>query len=492
MSKKTDFDQGSAVSNLARRAGEMTANGIRASSNAITRHEESIANGAESIVRIAGKGVGLAGQGVAISAKALQSGLRNNTAHAADAARIAVSGSTDAGLLRKGFGHLLWAATRTVGKVVEVTAGGAALAGQGISAAGRATSHSSSAIGGSVGGAVRGSVEVTSNAVDSVALSALRIDEMRTELKRLGVLDAQSSRLRLQAIEAAQTGRRKTQLLDLLVIGGMSLGEMVRDPSKVPADVQQAFNLAYPGLAMNESFSDAVSRMDASQLVGFVSGVKGKLFELNLVEQMNGGGLPDGYHAHLAASATQPGWDLRVAGPDDQTVEFLQAKATMSANYIQEALHRYPDIDVTTTSEVHAQMLARGLAEHVHNSGISEVALQTKVELAAHGAHGLDLGDLAPSSIGLAVIALSVFMGKGGNLREMGSEFGSRAGRTAVSSIGAKAVMAVTQTWWLGLIVGVGSGWLANRGRDKREIYGQLDEALKFMRRKNQIVLDLS
>ena len=68
----------------------------------------------------------------------------------------------------------------------------------------------------------------------------------------------------------------------------------------------------------------------------------------------------------------------------------------------------------------------------------------------------------------------------------MGGEFGSRVGRTAVSSIGAKTVMVVTQTWWLGLMVGVGSNWLAGRGRDKREVYDQLDAALELMRAREQ------
>jgi hypothetical protein len=39
-----------------------------------------------------------------------------------------------------------------------------------------------------------------------------------------------------------------------------------------------------------------------------------------------------------------------------------------------------------------------------------------------------------------------------------------------------------TQTWWLGLIAGVGSSWLASRGHGKREQYGVLWGALGGMR----------
>ena len=161
---------------------------------------------------------------------------------------------------------------------------------------------------------------------------------------------------------------------------------------------------------------------------------------------------------------------------------------------------RYPDIDVTTTTEVHAQLLARGLAENVHNSGISESLLQAKVEAATHGSSAFDASDLVPSSIGLAVIALSVFMDKGATLRDKGALFGTRSAKAGVSSAAGKLVMVATQTWWLGLIAGVGSSWLASRGYGKREQYKALKTALVVMQERvnlnrrlfNQFLLLLS
>jgi len=161
--------------------------------------------------------------------------------------------------------------------------------------------------------------------------------------------------------------------------------------------------------------------------------------------------------------------------------ELLQAKATESASYVQDALERYPGIDVTTTSEVHAQLVALGLAQDVYNSGISEAMLQTKVEAAAHGGAAFDASDLIPSSIGLAVIALSVFMDKGATLRQKGAEFGSRSAKAGASSAVGKLAMVATQTWWLGLIAGVGSSWLASRGHGKREQYEALRGVLGMM-----------
>jgi hypothetical protein len=148
---------------------------------------------------------------------------------------------------------------------------------------------------------------------------------------------------------------------------------------------------------------------------------------------------------------------------------------------VQEALERYPDIDVTTTTEVHAQLVALGLAQNVHNSGISEAILQAKVEAATHTAGAFDASDLVPSSIGMAVIALSVFMNKETTLREKGAAFGTRSAKAGASSAVGKLAMVATQTWWLGLIGGVGASWLASKGHGKREQYEALKRSLDAM-----------
>jgi len=323
---------------------------------------------------------------------------------------------------------------------------------------------------------------MASNTLDSLALPASRIGEMREQLRTLGHLEMTRSAQRMQAIALAQKRRRKDELLDLLVVAGVTLSQVLRDPASVPENVQKAFALAYPNLAQTETFLDAVERLSSDELVGLVSGVKGKLFELELVDHLNNGGLPDGYHAEIADSATQPGWDIRVLDEHGQVSELLQAKATESVQYVQEALQRYPDIDVTTTTEVHAQLTALGLAENVHGSGISEAALQAKVEAAAaHSDAAFDASDLVPSSIGLAVIALSVFMKKDASLREKGEHFGQRSAKAGVSAGVGKAALIATQTWWIALIGGVATNWLAGRGQEKREQYEALNKALEVM-----------
>ena len=93
---------------------------------------------------------------------------------------------------------------------------------------------------------------------------------------------------------------------------------------------------------------------------------------------------------------------------DGQVVELLQAKATESVAHVKEALVRYPGIDETTTSELHAQLVAMGMTESARDSGTAQDVLDAKVGAAVHaGSGGLDVADLVPSVLGLAAIALS-------------------------------------------------------------------------------------
>jgi hypothetical protein len=66
---------------------------------------------------------------------------------------------------------------------------------------------------------------------------------------------------------------------------------------------------------------------------------------------------------------------MRIVGPDGATANYLQLKATDSAGHIQEALHRYPDIDILATHEVAHSGL-------VLNSGITENDLHNQVSSA--------------------------------------------------------------------------------------------------------------
>lgn len=484
MSEKWN-EHGRTAASAVKRGAEATANGIHTATSFVARNDGRVADGAQVVTQVLGGGLDKVGGSLASASQQASRSLHSNATRLADAAQSSIVGTGPASAWRKGAGLLAWGLTKAVTHTIGATANAVTVLGKVTAATGRVTERSAPAVGGAIGGVVRGAVEVTSNAVDAAALPASSIDAMRSELCTLGQAEMQRAELLMQKIESAKRGGRKAELLDLLVVGGITLAQAIRTPTGVPPDVEQAFDFAYPGLSQTESFTDVVNRLSSDELTGLVSGVKGKLFEIELVDHLNNGGLPDGFHAAMAESATQPGWDIQITDAHGHISDLLQAKATESASYVKEALERYPNIDVTTTTEVHGQLVAMGLAQDVHNSGISESVLQAKVEAATHGGAAFDASDLVPSSIGLAVIALSVFMNKEGTLREKGAAFGTRSAKAGVTSVAGKLVMVATQTWWLGLIAGIGSSWLANRGHGKREQYEALCEALATTRQRH-------
>ena len=441
---------------------KVTGRALNGTAKFVANHQDQIASATKAIVDVSGMLFKDAGSAIATGAGAVASGLHK-------------AGAQSEGNAGKVLGHAAGYAADAVGIVGKVTGG-----------IGIMTQKASPAIGGAAGSAVSGVVGTVSGAVDSVAITAGDFERLWRRLQRASLVIRKKSMRKLASIDLAQRERRKKDLIDLLVVGGVTLGEIVRDPSKVTVDVEKAFELAYPGLASHgEVFSDVVQRLPADDIVGLVNGVKGKLFEIELVDHMNAGNLPDGLHAELAGSATQPGYDIKILDADGHTVDVLQAKATESVAYVKDALERYPDIDVTTTTEVHAQLVALGAADHVTSGGVSEAVLQQKVEAAvAAGHHHLDAGDLVPSSIGLAVIALSSFMDKSLSLEHRGAEFGDRAAKMGVTGAAAKTVLIATNTWWLGLAVGVGSRWLASYGGNKRQRYEALKRAVESIEKK--------
>jgi len=439
-----------------------TGHALHGTAKFVGHHRQEIAGATKAVVNVAGKVVEGTGGVLASGASAVSRGLHR----AADES----SGKTG----------------KVLGKLGGYTADAVGLVGVATKRVGSVARASAPALGGATGGAVSGLLDSVSGAVDSVTITDRDFERLQQRLRQLAPAARELSVRRLAAIAAAERSHNKKELLDLLVVGGVSLAEAAKNPSTVPAEVELAFELAYPGLANHgETFSSVVNRLSADELIGFVSGVKGKLFEIELVDHLNDGHLPEGMHAALAPSATQPGYDITVTNEQGQAVDFIQAKATESAEYVKDALERYPDIDVTTTTEVHAQLVARGIG-HVTDSGISEAVLQGKIEAAAAGGQVFDAGDLVPSSIGLAVIALSSFMDKGLSLEQRGAEFGGRAAKAGVSGVAAKVALAASGTWWIGLSVGVGSRWLAAHGGGKRERYEALKRTVAAVERQSE------
>ncbi len=272
------------------------------------------------------------------------------------------------------------------------------------------------------------------------------------------------------------TGRNfeRNRMVDSLAVGGDLLADILTHGAS--PQVQAAFAAAYPQQAQHISFEDAVRSLPDEHLNGLISGVKGKLFEMQYVDYLNDGHLPDGYEAILATSATQPGWDIAIHGTDGHVADLLQMKATDSVDYVQHALERYPDIDVITTSEVYSQLVMNGAADSVLDSGISNADVtQSVIESADQST--LDM-HWAPPVISLALIAFTAYTLKDADIYQKSKNFGERAGKSYLCYLVGSGIAATTQLWWLGLMAGVGSRYLASQGQRQRDKYYELQQIM--------------
>lgn len=168
----------------------------------------------------------------------------------------------------------------------------------------------------------------------------------------------------------------RESLFDLILTVASAEALLDQGLSDLDPRLVEAIRVTNPSLS-DERFID----LSREELQGAVNTAKGKYFEYLVADRLNAGEqvgpvlLPDGYRAELPESLNQPGWDMRIVGPDGATAHYLQLKATDSAGYIKEALHRYPDIEILATHDV----AHTGL---VIDSGISEDDLRDQVSSA--------------------------------------------------------------------------------------------------------------
>src|SRR5690554_1887023 len=78
------------------------------------------------------------------------------------------------------------------------------------------------------------------------------------------------------------------RLGDTLFVGGESLAVLLA-AGHIPQGVIEAYEAAYPQMSQTITFEDKVRSLDEASLPGFLSAVKGKLFEQQYVDYLNGG-----------------------------------------------------------------------------------------------------------------------------------------------------------------------------------------------------------
>ncbi len=334
-----------------------------------------------------------------------------------------------------------------------------------------------------IAGAAVGTVKGTTGALRDVSGYLVSKESINAQLRTVEIQSRRYRELTSRFNDRLRAGgRRKAVLLDTLVVGGETLAAYINS-GRVPEEIQRAYELAYPNVAAARSFADQAERLGGQELVGFVSGVKGKLFELQYAAYLNDGRLPDGFHAQLADSPTNPGWDIAIIGPDGALHDTIQAKATDSVAYVSNALEQNPQIDMVTTSEVHSYLVMQGFSESVIDSGISDETLTAAVEGGMDGA--TTSMSWMPSAVSLALIAFSTYNQEGLSAYQKSRQFGERSSKSYLAYLAGGSLAVVTNTWWIGVLGGMGSRLILGAGRQKRERLAQLKQLV----RSNQVVL---
>jgi hypothetical protein len=375
-------------------------------------------------------------------------------------------------------GKVTWGTLKLAGKGLISTT---KATGKGIYFAGRSLYRNKEKIGGAVVGSAKGTWDIANGIRGNITTR-------RAIAKCLKKIDAQTTKYRLlreQCKDRLNSNLYNKQvLLDSLVVGGESLATYSLLGTPVDSSIQRAYELAYPNQAAEFTFAEQLDRLEGRELIGFTSGIKGKLFEQQYVNFLNEESLKKGFVAKMAESPTNAGWDVAVYGPDGNIDQLLQLKATDSVSYVKQAIEANPQIDVVTTSEVHSHLAMQGYAD-VIDSGISDETLTQAIEA------GFESADLTmnwmPSIIALSIIAVSASRQKGLSNYGKSVRFGERAMKSYFAFIIGGAAAVATNTWWLAIIAGVSSRLLLGQGnRNLNRAHG-----LKKLIRRNERIIGL-
>lgn len=420
-------------------------------------------------MKTSGRAVQDAGMSVAMASKSVRAAVGrvgDTTREAVDeaAARFAAEGRGTAAALTRGGGRILTAVVEAVGKAA---AGATELTAIAVAAVGAKTARHSDTIGVVMAGTIVGAASMVGGAADAVGVSDEEIRTVKQQLKMARMACGEKRKAYVIALTQRYPGKRE-RLMEQFTIAGLTLSELIAS-RRVPEEIAAAYAAAYPMESELVNFRDKVDSLSSGdELEGLVNGVKGKLFEMKYVEELNAGGLPADWHAVLATSATQPGWDLQIFDGHGTMQEVLSAKATEHVSYVNEALHRYPDIDVVTTSEVYAAMAGTPEGANLIDGGISHVEVLGATKDAAEGNSG-GLDESVLSALALGPAAFAYFANSNKPMAERTAGFSKHAGRAKTASMMGSAAMVAVPFWPVAFLAATGLSLAASVGNNKRE-----------------------
>ncbi len=261
------------------------------------------------------------------------------------------------------------------------------------------------------------------------------------------------------------------QYADACVISGLTASQMLL--SKVPLDVKEAYEKAYPNLASKNSFVDQWSSYeDYESRLGFINGVKGKLFEIKYVDYLNEN-LENGYSASMSDNPINKGWDIKIIGPDNEVENLLQLKATTTVNHVQDAIEKYPHIDIITLEDLQGQLSSIHGIANVSASNISNDELMLQIADATDGAQAFFLTTIPLLGVGYLIISSY----KKSDLTEFKKhqEFAKRASDLAFNT----TLISISATPFIGIPLVLGKAYLFRKAKRDKEIIKYLKDQFK-------------
>ena len=364
-----------------------------------------------------------------------------------------------------------------IDSVFNLSKKGLKTTGQGIKKGAEFTYNHREEIKGSASGLVHGLTKTLKGVYGAIATK----EEIEARIDKLNKQSIEYRNLINQLKEKNRLGNKnkKQILFDSLMTSSLT-GFTYYNTNVIPDDIQEAFEMAYPNVAARQSLQDIIDNASIAEAEGYINGIKGKLFEIRYTEHLNNSDiLPYGFHAEMAASVTNSGWDIAIINDSTERIaDTLQLKATEQVSYVKDALERYPDIDIVTTNEVYNQLAMTEYADNVINSGISNSEITDAVE-EVFSNNNFDF-DWCPSIVSFLVIGYSVSKKKHLSEFEKGKEFGGRMFSSWIGYlVGGTTTMLTGGAWIAGIAAAMITNSTLEIGRQKYKYIDSLDNSIK-------------
>ena len=293
--------------------------------------------------------------------------------------------------------------------------------------------------------------------------------------------DTVRSSTRLRGLYDLYVRRRESTLLDAVAATAAVDAVFFADEVDMDAATPQmgeAFARAYPGQDIGQRLEELGDLEPGSpEVEGFLSNWKGVYHEVLIRDRLNDGGqiggvvLGEGQRAVLAEELNQPGLDLRVLNSDGTEDLLLQAKATSDLGLLNEALQKYPGIEIAATDEMAGQIID----ERVFPSGFGNEDLQARVEAPTEELWDGPVEELVETVLpGLPFVILlttegtRVLMGRQSYQAAMRNTLERGAKTGTAMAVGALAALAGAGVFSLP------AAFVTRLGIDRAQIYGRL------------------